>query len=291
MMSSRAAFACSPSTLNFERASVSRTLAERAAIEGQNQVEDVACERRHQNHDGLHVVILVDLRRLAPGRLRVTSEVRMRRSDVAAGVCDQARCRRRRVALSVALLDLQCAGHLAHSERSGLRSQPVTSHASAVTGTTTVDTWSSSSTSVGSPGGPSRFGCVAATPQEEFAFGLSMVTVAVHSRLPSRSTLRRPSGALGIDRSSEPSRRSRMRAPSAEPPRSTPDRPLRHPPDHPEDRAGIDCIAATSQEDLALDLTVIIIVACSRFISGDSTASSMRCIPRRLTRSRRRRAR
>ena len=32
MMNSRAAFACSPSTLNFERASVSRTLAERAGV-------------------------------------------------------------------------------------------------------------------------------------------------------------------------------------------------------------------------------------------------------------------
>ena len=33
MMSSRAAFACSPSTLNFERASVSRTLAQRVLAE------------------------------------------------------------------------------------------------------------------------------------------------------------------------------------------------------------------------------------------------------------------
>ncbi len=185
--------------------------------EAQNPADRVAGERSHDNHDGLHVVVLLDLRRITPGRLPVTSGVRMRRSDVGAGVCDRAGCRRRRVALSVALQDLHCAAHLAHSERSGPRSQPMTSHANAVTGTTTVDTWSSSSTSVGSPGGPSSSGA----SQRHRRSSSRSVSASSPSRCthgcPSGSTLRRPSGALRIDRSPEPSRRNRMRAPSSEP--------------------------------------------------------------------------
>jgi hypothetical protein len=48
---------------------------------------------------------------------------------------------------------------------------------------------------------------------------------------PSRPTPRRSPGAFGIDRSSEPSRRRRIRGPSPEPPRSPPCRLLRRPPD------------------------------------------------------------
>ena len=53
------------------------------ALKTQNQADDVACERPHQNHDGLYLVVLFDLRRLTPGGLRMTAEGRMHGSDVA----------------------------------------------------------------------------------------------------------------------------------------------------------------------------------------------------------------
>ncbi len=69
-------------------------------------------------------------------------------------------------------------------DRSKLGTQPTTSHASAVTVTTTVYTWSPCSTSAGSRGGPSRLGCIAATSQEDRAFGLRVVAavLSVHLR-------------------------------------------------------------------------------------------------------------
>jgi hypothetical protein len=85
------------------------------ALKTQNQADDVACERPHRNHDGLHLVVLFDVSRLTPGGLRMTAEARMRRSDVAVGVRDRAWRRHSRGAFSVALRELHCVGHLARS--------------------------------------------------------------------------------------------------------------------------------------------------------------------------------
>ncbi len=85
------------------------------ALKTQNQADDVACERPHQNHDGLYLVVLFDLRRLTPGGLRMTAEGRMHGSDVAVGVRDRARRRHSRGALSVALRQPHGVGHLARS--------------------------------------------------------------------------------------------------------------------------------------------------------------------------------
>jgi hypothetical protein len=81
------------------------------AIEAQNPADGVACEHRHQNQDGLHVIVLVDLCRATPGRLPMAAEVWRRRRHVTAGVCDRAPRRHRRGALSVALRDIHCIGH------------------------------------------------------------------------------------------------------------------------------------------------------------------------------------
>jgi hypothetical protein len=70
--------------------------------------------------------------------------------------------------------------------RSRLRIQPTASHASTVTGITAVYTWSSSSTSVASLGGPFSLGRVAATSQEEIALGLISVIAEVCSSVTFR---------------------------------------------------------------------------------------------------------
>jgi hypothetical protein len=85
------------------------------AIEAQNRADSVACEHRHQNHEGRHVIVLVDLRRATPGRLLMAVEVWMHRRDVAAAVCDRAPRRHRRGALSVALRDIHRIGHQTRS--------------------------------------------------------------------------------------------------------------------------------------------------------------------------------
>jgi hypothetical protein len=50
--------------------------------------------RRSPEHDGLHSVVLIDVRRIPSGRLRTTAEARMRRIDFAGG--GRLRSRRRR---------------------------------------------------------------------------------------------------------------------------------------------------------------------------------------------------
>jgi hypothetical protein len=256
------------------------------------KLDDVACKRRHQNHDGLHVVVLFDLRGLILGRPRMTAEVRMRRRDVAARVHGRARCRHHHGALVVALRDLTL--RRAPASRDGDRGSessrprrmraPSPESPRSTPGRPPRPPWPHPEGHSASDGWQRR-----GRRRSCSVSSASSPRCALPS--PSGSTRRWPPDGLGSVRSAEPSRRSRMRTSSPEPPRSTPGRPLRHPPDHPEHRSRIGCIAATSQEEIGLDLIVIIIVVCSRFISGDSTASSTRCIPRRLTRSRRRRAR
>ena len=62
----------------------------------------------------------------------------------------------------------------------------------------------------------------------------------------------RPPIALGINRGSKFSERSRMRTPSSGPPRSTPGRPLRPTPWSPEGPTGLGCVAASSPSRCAL---------------------------------------
>jgi len=156
------------------------------AIEAQNRADDVACEGRHPNHDSRRVVVLFDLYPLTFGRRRITTEARILRSDVAGGVHVRSQCRHRRGAVSVHLRARHFVGHGARWERSKFRTEPATSHARAVTRTTTVATRLSSSTCTGSLsvafGWRPRRGYFAATLQEECTFGLSVVTAAVHSR-------------------------------------------------------------------------------------------------------------
>lgn len=98
----------------------------------QNRAGDVACEDRHQNHDGRHVVVLFDLHRLTFSRRRMTTEARILGSDVTAGVYVRSQCRHSRGALSVHLRALHCAGHVRAGERSKFGTEPATSHARAV---------------------------------------------------------------------------------------------------------------------------------------------------------------
>jgi hypothetical protein len=68
---------------------------------------------RHRNHDSRHVVVLFDLHRLTFSRRRMATEARLFRSDVAGGVHVRSQCCHSRGALSVSPLDLPCVGHVA----------------------------------------------------------------------------------------------------------------------------------------------------------------------------------
>jgi hypothetical protein len=77
-------------------------------IEAQNPADRVACERRHRNHRGLHLVVLLDLR----GLTRRAIQPRTGGSDVAGGDRARSHQRHRRGVLFRHLRDLHGVGHL-----------------------------------------------------------------------------------------------------------------------------------------------------------------------------------
>ncbi len=247
------------------------------------QLDDVACERSHQNHDGLHGVVLFDLRRITPGRRPIAEEVRMRRRDIAAGVRDRAPCRHRRGALSVALRDLHCAGYRA---RSGLIEARNSADEVAMRAPSPESPRPTPGRPLGPPpdphGGPMRLRCIAAKLQEEIALDLSVVIIVVCSRFISGNCT--ASYTRCIPRRLSRSRRRRARAVT----RTTTVDTWWSSSTSPRSNGGpsrLGCTAAKSQEEIALDLSVVIIVVCSRFISGNCIASYARCIRRRVSRS------
>jgi len=160
------------------------------ALKTRNQADDVACERPHQNHDGLHLVVLFDLQRITPGGLRMTAEARMHGSDVAVGVRDRARRRHSRGALSVALRQPHGVGHLA---RSGVIEAQNPADNVAYEGCHRNHRGRLLVAFFDVPRGclrvafgrPPQLGCVAASSQEECAFGLVVVAAVWCSRFAS----------------------------------------------------------------------------------------------------------